>query len=130
MKITKEMTNGEIYQEAERLLTAFPDNEDQVFPVKSLFLLRKNTKNFVEAAQEIEKLRMEVIQKYGEVDSEDETKYSFSPEVVQKANAELADLIELKQEITYYTFPLEALGDIEITGAQMDAIEIFIDYEE
>lgn len=130
MKITKEMTNGEIYQEADRLLTAFPGDEDKAFPVKSLFLLRKNTKNFIEAAQDIEKLRMEVIQKYGKVDPEDETKYSFSPDVIEKANSELTDLIDLKQEITYYTFPLEALGDIEITGAQMDAIEMFIDYEE
>lgn len=130
MKITKEMTNGEIYQEAEKLLTAFPDDEDQKFPVKSLFLLRKNVKNFIDAAQEIEKLRMEVIQKYGVKDPEDENKYSFSADIVEKANSELTDLVELKQEVTYYTFSLEALGDIELTGAQMDAIEMFIDYEE
>ena len=65
MKVTKTMKNVNIYSTAENLLTAFPQNEEGKIPVKALFLLRKNIKTFVDLAQEIEKTRTEIIQKYG-----------------------------------------------------------------
>ena len=129
MKITKMMKNAEIYTTAENLLTAFPQGEEGKFPVKSLFLLRKNIKAFTDLAQEIEKIRMEIIQKYGKPSEEDENKYIFEGDNVEKVNADLNELVECEQEVSFYTFKLDDLGDVELTNAQMDAIMDFIDYE-
>ena len=129
MKITKMMKNSEIYTTAENLLQAFPQGEEEKFPVKALFLLRKNIKNFTELAQEIEKLRMEIIQKYGKPSEEDETRYVFEGDNVELVNQDLTDLIDCEQEVSYYTFSIDALGDVELTNSQMDAIIDFIDEE-
>lgn len=129
MKITKMMKNAEIYTIAENLLSSFPQGEEGKFPVKALFLLRKNIKTFTEAAQDIEKARMEIIQKYGQPTEEDPNKYSFEGENVEAVNKDLNELVECEQEISFYTFSIDSLGDVELTNAQMDAIMDFIDYE-
>lgn len=130
MKITKTMKNAEIYTIAENLLEQFPQGEESKFPVKALFLLRKNIKIFTELAQEIEKTRMEIIQKYGKPAEDDPSKYSFEGENIDAVNNDLNELVECEQEISYYTFDIDNLGDVELTNAQMDAIIIFIDYDE
>ena len=129
MKITKIMKNAEIYTMAENLLEQFPSGEEGKFPVKALFLLRKNIKAFTDLAQEIEKLRMEIIEKYGKPTEEDPNKYSFEGENIDLVNKDLNDLVECEQEVSYYTFSIDSLGDVELTNAQMDAIMDFIDYE-
>lgn len=129
MKITKMMKNAEIYTTAENLLEQFPNGEDSKFPVKALFLLRKNIKVFTDLAQEIEKTRMEIIEKYGTPTEEDPNKYSFEGENIELVNKDLNELVECEQEVSYYTFSIDALGDVELTNAQMDAIMDFIDYE-
>ena len=129
MKITKIMKNAEIYTMAENLLEQFPSGEEGKFPVKALFLLRKNIKVFTDLAQEIEKLRMEIIEKYGKPTEEDPNKYSFEGENIDLVNKDLNELVECEQEVSYYTFSIDSLGDVELTNAQMDAIIDFIDYE-
>jgi len=130
MKITKMMKNDEIYTIAENLLTVFPQEEEGKFPVKPLFLLRKNIKAFTDLAQEIEKTRMEIIQKYGKPSEEDANKYTFEGDNIEKVNNDLNDLISLEQEVSYYTIDLDSLGDVELTNNQMDALINFIDYDE
>jgi len=129
MKITKMMKNAEIYTIAENLLQQFPQGEESKFPVKALFLLRKNIKAFTDLAQEIEKLRMEIIEKYGKPTEDDPNKYAFEGENIDLVNKDLNDLVECEQEVSYYTFSIDSLGDVELTNAQMDAIMDFIDYE-
>jgi len=129
MKVTKIMKNSEIYTTAENLLTAFPQNEEGKIPVKALFLLRKNIKTFVDLAQEIEKTRTEIIQKYGKPSETDPDKYEFEGENIDAVNKDLNELVDCEQEVSYYTFSLDSLGDVELTNAQMDTIIDFIDYE-
>lgn len=129
MKITKIMKNSDIYATAENLLMSFPQGEEEKFPVKALFLLRKNIKSFTDLAQEIEKTRMEIIQKYGKPSENDPDKYEFEGENIEAVNNDLNELVECEQEVSYYTFSLDSLGDVELTNAQMDAIIDFIDYE-
>lgn len=130
MKITKNLTNAEIYSKAEDLLQAFPSGEENKIPVKALFLLRKNIKVYTELAQEIEKARIEIIQKYGKPSEEDENRYIFEGENAEKVNKELNELVSCEQEVSYYTFSLTSLGDVEFSNAQMDAIMDFIDFDE
>ena len=130
MKITKTMKNSEIYGKAEALLTAFPQGEEGKIPVKPLFLLRKNIKSFLDLAQEIEKTRTEIIQKYGTPSKDDPDKYEFEGDNIEAVNKDLNELVDCEQEICYYTFSLDSLGEVELTNAQMDAIIDFIDYEE
>lgn len=130
MKITQMMKNSQIYSTAEKLLENFPEGQEGKFPVKALFLLRKNIKIYTELAQEIEKARMEIIQKYGKPTEEDSNKYSFEGENIDAVNKDLGELIDCEQEISYYTIDINSLGDVELTNAQMDAIIDFIDYDE
>lgn len=130
MKITKMVKNSQIYSTAEKLLENFPEGQEGKFPVKALFLLRKNIKIYTELAQEIEKARMEIIQKYGKPTEEDPNKYSFEGENIDAVNKDLGELIDCEQEVSYYTIDINSLGDVELTNAQMDAIIDFIDYDE
>ena len=131
MKVTKEMSNGQIYTQAEMLVSAFGEGQaDEKFPSRVLFFLRKNMKDFLELAQEIEKLRMDIIEKYGTPDKEDETKYVFENKDIELVNKELQDLIDIKQEVSYYTFKLDDIASLELTTSQMDAIMDFIEYDE
>lgn len=131
MKVTKEMSNGQIYTQAEMLVSAFGEGQaDEKFPSRVLFFLRKNMKDFLELAQEIEKLRMDIIEKYGTPDEEDETKYVFENKDIELVNKELQDLIDIKQEVSYYTFKLDDIASLELTTSQMDAIMDFIEYDE
>lgn len=129
MKVTKTMKNSEIYTTAENLLMAFPQGEEGKFPVKALFLLRKNIKSFVDLAQEIEKARTEIIQKYGKPSEADPDKFEFEGENIELVNKDLGELVDCEQEVSYYTFSLDSLGNVELTNAQMDAIIDFIEYE-
>ena len=129
MKVTKTMNNAEIYGLAENLITAFPQGEEGKIHVKPLFLLRKNIKTFTELAQEIERTRTDIIQKYGKPSESDPDRYEFEGENIELVNKDLGELVDCEQEVTYYTFSLDSLGDVELTNAQMDAIIDFIDYE-
>lgn len=130
MKKTINLTNADIYAKAEALLQAFPAEEESKIPVQALFLLRKNIKVYTELAQEIEKARIEIIQKYGKPSEEDENRYTFEGENIEKVNTDLNDLVSCEQEVSYYTFSLSALGDVEFSNAQMDAIMDFIEFDE
>ncbi len=130
MKKTETMNNERIYAIAEMLLKEFSAEEDKMFPAMPLFALRKNIKTFTELAQEIEKVRMDIIQKYGKPSEEDSNRYVFDDSVVETVNKELVDLISIEQEVSYYTIKIKDLANIELTSGQMDAIITFIEDEE
>lgn len=126
MKTTKTFKNGEIFEMATNLIEAFPQDSEsasKTYPIKVLFYLRKNMKVLTELAQDIEKTRIEIIQKYGKPTEEDPEQYTFGDqENIDKANKEFEELFGLEQEVTIYTIPLEAFNDMELTEKQMDAV--------
>ena len=114
--------NFEIYNIAEGLLRAFAEADStQKLPIKLSYTIKKNTNKFQAVAEQIEKSRIELIQKYGE-ETEDGG-YRVLPENEEAANKEFTELMNLEENIDIHTVDINTLADdLELTNAQMDAI--------
>lgn len=123
----KTMTNLEIYAYADALMNAF--KEEITLPVKVNFYLQKNMTRMIEAGKEVEKTRMEIIQKYG-TPTEDGQNIEVSADMVETVNKELEDLFALEQEIKVNEIALDAFDGIDLTSAQVAAIAFMIKDEE
>lgn len=123
----KTMTNLEIYAYADALMNAF--KEEITLPVKVNFYLQKNMTRMIDAGKEIEKTRMEIIQKYG-TPTEDGQSVEVAAEMVETVNKELEDLFALEQEIKVNEIALDAFDSIDLTSAQVGAIAFMIKDEE
>ena len=124
---TKTMTNLEIYAYADALMNAF--KEEITLPVKVNFYLQKNMTRMIEAGKEVEKTRMEIIQKYG-TPTEDGLNIEVSADMAETVNKELEDLFALEQEIKVNEIALDAFDGIDLTSAQVAAIAFMIKDEE
>lgn len=127
MAITKSMSNVDIYNTASMLLEAF--KEDMSLPVKVNFYLQKNMTAIVDMAKDIDKTRMEIIEKYGTLD-EESGNYTFEEDVVETVNKELEDLFSLEQDVKINQIDLDWFGNVEFSAAQMAAIMFMIKEEE
>lgn len=122
----KTMTNSEIYNIATILGKAFED-EKQVLPVKVNFYMQKNRATLMALAQEIEKARVEILQKHGTL-NEETNQFEFTNEVAETVIKELNDLLGLEQEVNIYTVNIDNFGDeLTLTTGQMEALMFMID---
>lgn len=122
----KTMTNSEIYNIATVLGKAFED-EKQVLPVKVNFYMQKNRATLTTLAQEVEKARVEILQKHGTL-NEETNQFEFSNEVAETVIQELNDLLSLEQEVNIYTVSIDSFGDdLSLTTGQMEALMFMID---
>lgn len=123
--VTKTMTNGEIYQIAVALMNVgFNDNEVYM-PAAINFAIQKNKSTLTAVAEDVEKGRMAIIEHYSSGQTEEG--FTIPPEAVEKANKELSELLEIEQEVKFYTFSIDAIEDIKLTSAQMQAIMFMIE---
>ena len=123
------LTNNQIYTYANILAQEF-NNNTQVLPIKVSFYLVKNKNLLMELAQEIERSRNILLNKYGEP-SENRTQYLISQENAEIAKKELNDLFELTQEVDIYKISLKAFNETDmLTIQQMEAIMFMIEDEE
>lgn len=109
-----------------KILSEIFNNNTLYIPVKANFLIQKNLKKFVEAAEEIEKARLKIGQHYGELDEEKEH-YIIPKEKMIIAQQEITDLLNIEQDLDIKTFSIEALGNIDLTPNQMQAIMFMIE---
>ena len=123
------LTNNEIYNYATALNENFGVNKEIKLPIKVNFFLQKNIKIILEAAQEIDKVRMEIIQTYG-TPSEDGQSYEIPPEKIEAASAELTDLFSIEQDLSIHKFNLDDFNNIELTTGQTMALFFMINDEE
>lgn len=126
--VRKNMKNSEIYTIGLNL-TQNVVNANLHLPIKINFYLQKNITSLLALAEEIEKTRNEVLQKYGTINSETNA-YDFEGENLEKANNELMELFELEQEVPVYMISLEDFGDVELDSNQVRAISYMIQEEE
>ena len=122
--VNKNLTNNEIYSYALALMNDFQEN-DVYMPAAVAYSIQKNKTTVVGLGEEIEKSRLSIIQHY-ELDKLQEND-EIDPNIVEKANAELMDLLNIEQEVKIYTFDIEALNDIKLTSAQMQALMFMIE---
>lgn len=123
----KTMTNLEIYNYANALGTSF--NEDLTLPVKVNFYLQKNMNTIMEAGRDIEKTRMEIVQRYGTA-TEDGASIEIPNDKIEEVNRELEDLFNLEQDIKINEISLEAFANVELSSSQVAAIAFMIKDEE
>ena len=129
MVIRKNMTNEEIYMHATALNAAFEEMSNVVMPVKVHFYFQKNMTNIISMAQDLERARMDIMQKYGTLDEETHT-YKFEEDKVAQANQDIIDLFSVEQEVKINLIPLEWLDNLELTAQQINAFSFMIADEE
>ena len=117
------LTNLEIYTTAQALMENI--TTDINLPVKVGFYIQKNMKKMTELAQEIEKSRMEIFDKYGEKDEEN-NQYKFDKSVQEQVQKELNDLFDLTQDVKTNMLELDWFDDIDLTANQIAAISYMI----
>lgn len=117
------LTNLEIYTTAQVLMENI--TTDINLPVKVGFYIQKNMKKMTELAQEIEKSRMEIFDKYGEKDEEN-NQYKFDKSVQEQVQKELNDLFDLTQDVKTNMLELDWFDDIDLTANQIAAISYMI----
>ena len=117
------LTNLEIYTTAQALMENI--TTDINLPVKVGFYIQKNMKKMTELAQEIEKSRMEIFDKYGEKDEEN-NQYKFDKSVQEQVQKELNDLFDLTQEVKTNMLELDWFDDIDLNANQIAAISYMI----
>jgi tRNA G26 N,N-dimethylase Trm1 len=122
----KTMTNGEIYSIANAMQKAFEDSTQRL-PVKVNFYMQKNKATLIALAQEVEKSRVEILQKYGTL-NEETNQFEFKNEDAQTVVAELNELFSIEQEVNIYTVDIDSFGEaITLTTEQMEALMFMID---
>lgn len=129
MVIRKLMTNNDIYNHANNLLSAFEDVANLSLPVKVHFYFQKNMDFIVKMAQDIEKSRTEILNKYGTLDQETQT-YKFEEADVEKVNQDMTDLFSLEQEVKIHVIPMEWIEDMELTAKQVNAFSFMFDMDD
>lgn len=117
------LTNLEIYTTAQALMENI--TTDMNLPVKVGFYIQKNMKKMTELAQEIEKSRMEIFDKYGEKDEEN-NQYKFDKSVQEQVQKELNDLFDLTQDVKTNMLELDWFDDIDLNANQIAAIAYMI----
>jgi hypothetical protein len=117
------LTNLEIYTTTQALMENI--TTDMNLPVKVGFYIQKNMKKMTELAQEIEKSRMEIFDKYGEKDEEN-NQYKFDKSVQEQVQKELNDLFDLTQDVKTNMLELDWFDDIDLTANQIAAISYMI----
>lgn len=132
MVIRKTMSNIEIYNTANALSELFNDmvTKEMKLPVKVNFYFQKNMNALIDMAQELEQEKNNIVLKYGTVDEEDPNRVNLSPEVLDVANKELADLFALEQEVAVNVIELDWFEGIDMTPQQLAAITFMINDEE
>ena len=121
------LTNLEIYTTAQALMESI--TTDINLPVKVGFYIQKNMKKITELAQEIEKSRMEIFDKYGEKDEEN-NQYKFDKSVQEQVQKELNDLFDLTQDVKTNMLELDWFDDIDLNANQIAAISYMITDDE
>ena len=121
------LTNKQIYDYILNLNQAFNNNQ-QKLPIKLNYYLQKNKNLLLDLSNEIEKMRMEIIQTYGKPDLENNNTYIIPKENIETAQKELDELLKIEQEVNIYKMKFEEIpNDIDLTIEQMEAILFMID---
>lgn len=105
--INKVMTNDEIYRCAIGIMNAL-SNIETPMPAAISFSITKNKKTISALAEDIEKYRIDILNRYGAKIVENNI-VSIPEEKVNDANKELEELLTISQEVRIYTFSIEDL---------------------
>lgn len=118
----KTMSNREIYNIGMKLNDFFSSDmtKEKYLPAKINFLIQKNKLEFFKTCVQLEKVREDVIKKYGPIQD-------LSEAELNSVNNELDELLDLTQKINIAMIKLSDLEGLEFTLEQMDALIFMIE---
>ena len=115
------LKNYEIINYINKINNTFSMDET-AYPISFIFYLKKNIANLLQYAEEIEKCRQQIGEKYGIYD---ESTSSFIIEEDKKIEAqqELQELMNIEQDVSLLKIKIKDFEDrISLSYAQMDTI--------
>ena len=118
------ITNQKIYEYATKL--AVFNNCNVKMPVRINFHLQKNIQLIQQAAEEIEKTRLNLLQQYGVLNDE-QNGYNIPEENIMIINSELSDLLLIEQDLPIHIFKLDNFDGIDLDFQKMSAIIFMIE---
>lgn len=124
----KVMSNRNIYDIGLKLSHFFNSDalKTKYLPAKINFLIQKNKQEIIKVCEQLEKVREDVIEKYGIIDKSNST-FTLPDEVKETVNNELDELLELTQKINISMVKISDLEGLEFTLEQMDALMFMIE---
>lgn len=123
----KNFSNKEIFEISEKINSIFNDN-NRYFPAKINFAIQKNKRLFNNCVEDINKVRIDIAQKYGFLKEEEES-YFIPIENRDEANKELQSLMSITQSINIMMLKFSDIENLEFTMNQMEAIMFMIEEE-
>lgn len=125
---TLTLSNIDIYSIANNLAEAFAQQDDESkLPIKINFFLQKNMAKLIEMGQDIDKIRSEIIQKYG-ILNEETQQYDVPQDKIEEAQKELNDLFSLEQEVKLNMLDINLFDNVDISEKKGNAI-LFMIYD-
>lgn len=122
------LTNGEILVLATNLVNSF-NGFSEALPIKVSFYLVKNKNTLIELAQEIEKIRTNILNEYGTLDQE-KNSFIIPAENTEIVNNKLTELLDITQEVKIYTVAFaDFVDNTALTPVQMEALMFMIEEE-
>ena len=125
----KQFSNQEILMYAEQLNKTFLENDKDIeLPIKINFYLQKNMKTLMDAAQDVNNLRLKIGNKYGVFDEKTSSYLIKDPDNLKKAQYDMEQLLSIDQVLNIHMISLSDLEkEAKLTVAQMNAMYFMID---
>lgn len=120
------MSNLDIYNTALGLRDNFNLKRDLYIPAIVNFTIQKNLSTFLRLAEDIEKVRNDIGEKYGRLDESGQSFYVL-PENRDMANRELSQLMRLEQTVEIRTIDIRDLQDLKLNSEQMQTLMFMIE---
>ena len=98
----------------------------QDFCINIHFYIQKNRELLLKAYEDMEKIRLNVFNKYGTYNSEEKS-FSFKTEQIEDINNELDDFKNIQYDINFLKVKLSDLEGLEFTLEQMEALMFMIE---
>lgn len=127
MKVTKTLQNLDILTYA--LAIQKFESENIVLPVKVSFYFSKNKKSIYELGMDLERQRKDIFEK-NNIFIEEAGESKVSKADIEKANNQIKELFDLKQDVEIYLIPLEYFEGVNLSTEQFNAIDFMIKDEE
>ena len=120
------LTNGQIYNYS-RLLIKFNENFHSDMSVVINYYIQSNISKMLDAGAEVEKSIIFITNKYKDNQQNESGMVKIKDEYIDKAQKELDDLSNIKQNIDIHFIKLSDLKDIHLSTEELQAILFMIE---
>jgi hypothetical protein len=121
----KKMSNAQIFALSNKFIPML-NSETRYMPAKISYFMHKNRIKLVEQMGLIEEARVNIIKHYG-VLNETTGLYDVPDSVLNEANKELNELLEIEQDVEISMIKLSDLEGIDFTFEQMEILAFMIE---